>query len=38
MAVLSLLLSMNVPGIPRPGHEVLLGQRLSGPAPAPVAE
>jgi hypothetical protein len=38
MAVLSLLLSMNVPGIPRPGHEVLLGQRLSGPAPASAAE
>jgi hypothetical protein len=38
MAALSLLLSMNVPGIPRPGHEVLLGRRLSGPAPAGAAE
>ena len=34
MAVLSLLLSLNVPLAPAPGNEVLLGRRLSGPAPA----
>jgi hypothetical protein len=38
MAVISLLLSMNVPAVPEPGNEVLLGRRLSGPAPAPAAE
>ncbi len=38
MAALSLLLSMNVPTAPEPGNEVLLGRRISGPAPAPAAE
>ena len=38
MAALSLLLSMNVPAAPEPGNEVLLGRRISGPAPAPAAE
>jgi hypothetical protein len=38
MAVISLLLSMNVPAVPEPGNEVLLGRRLSGPVPAPAAE
>jgi len=38
MAVVSLLLSMNVPAAPEPGNEVLLGRRLSGPEPAPAAE
>jgi len=34
MAALSLLLSLNVPLAPAPGNEVLLGRRVSGPAPA----
>ncbi|MHA1113962.1 MAG: MFS transporter [Alphaproteobacteria bacterium] len=34
MAGLSLLLAFNVPDRPEPGNEVLLGRRLSGPAPA----
>ncbi len=34
MAVVSLLLSLNVPAVPEPGNEVVLGRRLSGPAPA----
>jgi hypothetical protein len=33
MAAVSLLLSLNVPWAPAPGKEVLLGQRLSDPAP-----
>ena len=37
MAAVSLLLSLNVPLAPAPGNEVLLGRRLSGPAPAPAA-
>jgi len=37
MAVVSLLLSMNVPAAPEPGKEVLLGRRLSGPLPATVS-
>jgi predicted MFS family arabinose efflux permease len=38
MAALSLLLSLNVPLAPTPGNEVLMGRRLSGPAPAAAAE
>ncbi len=38
MAALSLLLSLNVPWAPAPGNEVLMGHRLSGPAPAAAAE
>ncbi len=38
MAVVSLLLSLNVPTVPRPGNEVLIGRRLSGPAPVAAAE
>ena len=34
MAVVSLLLSLNVPAVPEPGNEVVLGRRISGPAPA----
>ena len=34
MAAVSLLLSFNVPTIPQPGNEVVVGRRLSGPAPA----
>ncbi len=36
MAAVSLLLSLNVPAVPEPGNEVLLGRRLSGTAPVPV--
>jgi predicted MFS family arabinose efflux permease len=36
MAVVSLLLSINVPSVPEPGNEVLLGRRFSGAAPVPV--
>ena len=35
MAAVSLMLSLNVPLAPAPGNEVLMGRRLSGPAPAP---
>ena len=35
MAAVSLLLAINVPTGPRPGNEVLLGKRFSGPAPVP---
>jgi hypothetical protein len=40
MAAVSLLLSLNVPWAPAPGNEVLMGRRISGPAPvsAPAAE
>ena len=40
MAAVSLLLSLNVPRVPAPGNEVLVGHRLSGPVPAaaPAAE
>ncbi|UCH74617.1 MAG: MFS transporter [Rhodospirillales bacterium] len=37
MAMVSLLLSMNVPAAPEPGNEVLVGRRLSGPVPAPLS-
>ena len=38
MAAVSLLLSLNVPRVPSPGNEVLVGRRLSGPAPVAAAE
>jgi len=37
MAVVSLLLSMNVPAAPEPGNEVLFGRRLSDPTPVPAS-
>ncbi len=37
MALVSLLLSLNVPAAPEPGNEVLVGRRFSGPVPAPVS-
>ncbi len=33
MAAVSLLLALNVPRHPTPGNEVIVGRRLSGPAP-----
>ena len=38
MAAVSLLLALNVPALPSPGNEVLVGRRLSGPAPVMPAE
>ncbi|MEM7225466.1 MAG: MFS transporter [Pseudomonadota bacterium] len=38
MAAVSLLLSLNVPALPQPGNEVLIGRRLSGPIPVAAAE
>jgi len=35
MSVVSLVLALNVPFNPEPGNEVLIGRRLSGPAPVP---